>query len=110
MCDRLPPQRIDARTMASLGQMAARAQALADEGADLLLPDAVDDADHLQGAGSSRDWSDVRPEDRYAHGCHPPAWPDLAPLAGTAPAPAWARRLAAWLRDAERPDGRLAGH
>lgn len=111
MCDRLPPQRIDARNMASLGHMAACAQALADEdGTDLLLPDHAAAEAGPPAAGAIRDWSGVRPEERYAHGRHPPAWPDLPPPSGAAPAPAWTRRLAAWLRDAERPDGRPAGH
>ena len=116
MCDRLPPQRIDARTMASLGQMAAHAQALADDladedGADALLPDAGHLTDpHALAPARIRDWSRMRPEERYAHGRHPPAWPDLAPPRQTAAAPAWACRLAAWLREAVAGEVRPLGH
>lgn len=115
MCDRLPPQRIDARNMASLGHMAARAQALADEERPGLAP--LDgqgegiEARLAEGAAAIRieDWAEVRPEDRYVHGRHPPAWPDLPAPQEPAPTPDWARRLAAWLREAEHPESRIAG-
>lgn len=151
MCDRLPPQRIDARNMASLGQVAARAQALADDladepGMDVLLPalaacdeapaaaaantrqrvDRPNDrlADRLGDPLADRSWgrapqwsldrspdgSDLRPEDRHALGRHAPAWPDLLPAQDAVPAPAWTRRLAAWLRESDPAEARHIGH
>jgi hypothetical protein len=116
MCDRLPPQRIDARNKASLGHMAARAQAWVHEDrseaqAAALVPDgqlahegvwAEDAVDAIR----LEDWARLTPEDRFAQGAHAPAWPDLPTPQKTRPAPAWTSRLAAWLREAEQaPEG-----